>query len=615
MTDAELIKSKIDIVDFVSDYITLKKTGRNFSALCPFHSEKSPSFIVSPERQTWHCFGACGEGGDVIKFLQKWESLDFVEALKILAKKAGVKLSNFIPTEESKKKEKLFEINHLSSEFYHYILTTHKMGKRAMEYLIERGLNKQMIDTFMIGYSPASWESLLKFLQKKGYSLPDLFTAGLVVRSREGKYYDRFRGRLMFTLKDQYGNIVGFSGRKLPDDAGGSSLSDKQDAKYINTSDTPVYSKGNTLYGLDVTHDAIKKKKEAVIVEGEFDMLLSYQSGVTNVVAIKGSALTENQTLLLKRYTENIILGLDSDFAGNEASKRGIEVLENSGVSVRVVQFPYGKDPAECVAKGAHLWKEAVVQSVPIYDFIIENAFKKYESEGVIGKKKIAAEVLPFVGKIGNPIIYSHYVKSLAKKLDVTEESIEISVRDIKKKQKINTDFSVFVPQKVVGNTVEFFFLSLLIQNEDPRNAVSQIENIVKPADFIEPVIRKIMELFYPYTKAHEKFVLKDFDYILTPEIEVVFNKAFLADINNILSNRELYQKELMVKALEIKKNALRRKVVELSTKIRLNEEKNEDVADLNQELKSKIQEIVQIEKNLYNSRSGYGKTKNTFIS
>jgi DNA primase len=294
----EQIKAKIDIVTLTSEYLELRKSGRNYKGLCPFHGEKTPSFYVSPERGTWHCFG-CHEGGDVITFLQKWENIEFIEALKILADKVGVTLSGFTPTESFSQKEKIIAINHLASEFYHYLLMTHPVGKNALEYLKSRHIKPETMKTFALGYSPNSWDNLKKFLNKKGYDNEDLVTAGLVIRSERGTYYDRFRGRVMFALRDSRGNTIGFSGRVLPG-------SDEKSAKYINSPETPVYIKGHTLYGLDISKEAIKKEKYAVVVEGEVDLIASFQSGITNVVAIKGSAFTAEQVVLLKRYTGSV---------------------------------------------------------------------------------------------------------------------------------------------------------------------------------------------------------------------------------------------------------------------------------------------------------------------
>src|SRR3989344_7811470 len=252
MTDVENVKSKIDIVSFINEHVPLKKSGRNFAARCPFHSEKTPSFFVSPERQSWYCCGTCSEGGDIFTFVQKWENVEFAEALKILAQKAGITLTHAHVSEESSLKEKLIEINHVASEFYHYLLTNHNMGKRAMAYLKDRGIKPETIKTFVLGYAPSSWDSLFKYLLKKGYQASDIATAGLVISLTGGGYYDRFRGRLIFTLRDHRGNTVGFSGRVLPG-ADDPDASGQQGAKYINTNETPVYVKGSILYGLDVT--------------------------------------------------------------------------------------------------------------------------------------------------------------------------------------------------------------------------------------------------------------------------------------------------------------------------------------------------------------------------
>ena len=600
MTDVDLVKSKIDIVDFISEHVQLKKAGRNFKALCPFHSEKTPSFVVSPERQSWHCFGACNMGGDVISFLEKWENLEFIEALKILAQRGGVTLSSYTPTETSKAKEKLYEINHLASEFFHFLLTGHKLGARAREYLKSRNIKDEIVKTFTLGYAPDSWENLLRFLTKKGYTTADIFTAGLLVKGEQGGYYDRFRGRLIFTLKDHRGNIVGFSGRKLPASPKGVPPQEEKEAKYVNTPETPIYIKGNTLYGLDVTRESIKKEKDAIVVEGEFDLLSSFQSGVTNVVAIKGSALTEGQTLLLKRYTENIELALDSDFAGSEAARRGIEIAENVGLIVRVVQLPFGKDPAECIDKDPFLWKKSIKKTVPVYDFIIENAFKKYGNEGATGKKKVGREVIPFIAKIENPIITSHYVRLLAKKLEVTEEAIELAIRQFQKKKEVEVERPPELPSKVLrGTLLEEYLLSLIIQSEDAASTLTRVMKVLQPDDFNEPAVKKIVELLLAYFKTHKKFRVKDFNKFLSAEIETTFDRTYLADINNILSEIDIYSKELNRCCKEIKKLSLRRNINNLSTKIRkLEEEKDEKgAALLHREIRELLLKIGEIDK------------------
>ncbi len=596
MTDVELVKSKIDIVSFLSDYITLKKAGRNFKALCPFHSEKTPSFVVSPERQSWHCFGGCGEGGDAISFLEKWENLEFLEALRILAKKVGVTLSNYIPSSQTQLKDRLIEANHLASEFYHYLLVNHKVGKRAREYLESRHIKNETIKTFMLGYAPESWDSLLKYLLKKGYQTGEIHQAGLAVKSDRGRYYDRFRGRLMFTLCDHRGNVIGFSGRLLNEEV---YPERERGAKYVNTAETPVYIKGNTLYGLHITKEAVKKEKEAVLVEGEFDMLSSFQAGRANVCAIKGSALTEGQLLLLKRYTENLILALDSDFAGSEAAKRGIEAADLAGFTLKVAKLPYGKDPADCIEKDPHLWKQALKGAVPIYDFIIQNALEKYDRGEVFGKKKIGSEVIPFLAKITNPIIISHYTKKLAKELEVTEESIETSIRQFAKEKKmpaVAVSAKVQLPRNIM---LEEYLLSLIIQSKEPQKTFDESAKILSTDDFASPAVAAIFHELEKYFKKHEQFNIKIFGKSLPPELVLTFDKAYLVDINQVLSDDKHFQKELSYTAKNIKVIGLRRRINDLSTKIKQlgKEEEQEETGKLQEIQRQLIKEIDELDK------------------
>lgn len=592
MTDVELIKSKIDIVEFIGESVKLQKAGRNFKGLCPFHSEKTPSFVVSPERQSWHCFGACAEGGDAVKFLERMENVDFLEALKILAKRTGVTLSNYTPSDEGKLRDKLYEINHLASEFYHFLLTGHPTGQRALKYLKDRGIKDRVITAFGIGYAPASWDSLLKYLLKKGYERKDILTAGLVVSGNGGRIYDRFRGRLMFTLRDHRGNAVGFSGRKLPPE-------NEKEAKYINTSETPVYIKGNTLYGLDVTREEIKKEKEAVVVEGEFDMLSAFQSGVGNIVAIKGSALTEGQVSLLKRYTETLILALDSDFAGNEAAKRGIEVAENAGMTVRVVRLPFGKDPAECVAHDPYLFKKAVKEAVPIYDFLIDNAVLKYGVKDALGKKKIAGEVLPFLSRLSNPIISSHYQKLLARKLEVTEESVEMALSQVGSKRKPAEAAPAVAPAGNRQVLLEEHLLSLVVQAETAKSAADKMFGKLELSDFDQPAVKQIAERLFSYFKNNDKFEVKKFSALLSPEIMPEFDRIFLTDIDSILAKPEIFKEELKRSILEVKKQAIRRKVNEISTKLRNEDEAGDEEKQkiLNEELRNLIEKLHAVDK------------------
>lgn len=336
----EDIKQRIDIVEYIGRYVDLKKSGRNFKGICPFHQEKSPSFVVSPDRQIWHCFGTCGVGGDVISFLMKWENLSFYEALKELADSVGIKLDDVqYDDKQFARKQKLYEINLQALKFYSYLLQETKFGDKAREYLENRGTNEKIIKTFELGYAPSSWDSLIKYLQKKGHSVGDIIDTGLALPGRSGKPYDRFRHRLMFPLKDAKGNVVGFSGRLLDPD--------KKEAKYVNTPETEIYHKRENLFGIHLVKDDIRKSENVYVVEGEFDMITPFQHGISNIVAIKGAAFTDEQLGILKRYTKRITLALDMDEAGVEAMKRGIRSAEKQDFEIYVAQFTHGKDPDE----------------------------------------------------------------------------------------------------------------------------------------------------------------------------------------------------------------------------------------------------------------------------
>ncbi|KKR56946.1 MAG: primase protein [Candidatus Woesebacteria bacterium GW2011_GWC2_40_30] len=315
----------------IGERIELKKAGRNYKANCPFHGEKTPSFMVSPELQIFKCFG-CDAKGDVFSFLEQYEGMEFPEALKYLADRAGVKLQKF-QGGESSEKERLIEVNTQTLRFYNYLLLEHPVGKKALDYLMnQRGLKKETIQEFSLGYSPESSYSLKKFLvDKKKFTPSEVERAGIGI-VRGSNLYDRFNGRVVFPLFDHRGNSIGFSGRVLPWDK-------RETGKYINSPETPLYHKSNVLYGLNLARGLIKKKKTAIVVEGELDLISSWQAGIKNVVAIKGSALTEEQVKLLSRFAQRFILALDSDMAGDAATRRGIKVASDMGVEIKVAEI------------------------------------------------------------------------------------------------------------------------------------------------------------------------------------------------------------------------------------------------------------------------------------
>lgn len=565
MDQIEQVKQKTDIVNLLSEYIPLKKAGRNFKANCPFHNEKSPSFTVSPERQIWHCFG-CGEGGDVFAFIEKIENVDFGEALKLLADKAGIKLERIkYDSLLGEKKDRIYQMNHLVSEYYNYLLLNHPIGKEALDYILKRGLNKKTLERFKIGYSPNSWENIVKFLTKKGFQPKEMVEAGLVIKNpQRNSFYDRFRGRLMFTLKNHRGQVVGFAGRKIFADAKDS------EAKYINTAETPVYTKGNVLYGLDLTKEPIRKEGKAIVVEGEIDAIASFQAGISNVVAIKGTALTQGQLELLKRYCDTLLIALDADLAGDMAARRGIEMAEKLGFSLKIVVLTKGKDPDECIREGVHYWKESLKKAVPIYDFYINKALSKHDIAEADGKKAVVKELLPIISRIENLIVKDHYVKVIAEKLKI---SIELLLKEMEIYQRavktvsFTTNQVVKPPERLREVVLEEYLLSLLLQCHNPRLYKDELSNLAKY--YQTEILKKVLINLNNFLTQEKTWDIKKFAKISPVELVATIDRLFLEDLKVAESEREV---DLGKTIKEIRINSLKAKLNRLGDEIKQTE-------------------------------------------
>ncbi len=423
----EEIKSKIDVVELIQEYIQLKPAGTNsYRALCPFHHEKTPSFMVSKDKQIWHCFG-CGEGGDIFAFLMKMEGLEFPEAIRVLAKKAGVQLRYQDPHIHDQK-TKLQDICRSAAVFYNKILLEHPKAQFVRDYLKNRQVSAESIAVWQLGFAPDSWSALNNYLIQRGFMEEDIFLAGLTIKKEKGVgFYDRFRNRLMFPVADTHGNIVGFGGRWLGDDQ------DKTVAKYINTPQTIIYDKSRVLFGLDKAKTEIKMQKIAIVVEGYMDCLASHQAGVTNVVASSGTALTVQQVKLLKRYTTNLAFAFDQDVAGESASKRGIDVAWQEEMDVKVIQLPFGKDPDELIKKDPGAWVKAIADRRSIMDYYFETTLKKADLKRVEDKKLAARVLLSIIAKLADPIEQTHYLQKLAALLAVDEAVLRDKLKQLKK--------------------------------------------------------------------------------------------------------------------------------------------------------------------------------------
>ncbi|OQA04904.1 MAG: DNA primase [bacterium ADurb.Bin400] len=419
--EIEEIKRRLDIAEVISSYLTLKKAGANLKGICPFHHEKTPSFMVSPERQTFKCFG-CGEGGDIFTFIEKVEGLDFYNALKILADRAGVKLTRQSvqrgDTEhKADRKTRIFEVNDWAKKLYHKILLEHPKAERARSYLRGRGLTDQTIKEFEIGYAPDSWSLLIEFLKKKGYTEDEMSQAGLVVRKDNGGFFDRFRGRIMFPINNIMGNTIAFTSRILQDDA--------KEAKYLNSAESPIYRKGETIYGLDKAKLAIKEANTVVVVEGNMDVIACHQAGFKNVVATSGTALTEHQLRVMVRYAPEIAFCFDSDTAGETAMKRAVTLALKMDIASRIIALagPY-KDPDEAIKADPKNWVRAVEQAKPSLEYWIDLLVRKDPDLSVLAKKKIAKEILPVIKITYSPIERESYIKYLSRKIAVSESSL-----------------------------------------------------------------------------------------------------------------------------------------------------------------------------------------------
>ena len=414
------IKSKIDIVDFLRGYITLIPAGKNFKAVCPFHKEKTPSFMVSPDRQTWHCFGACNTGGDIFTFLMKYENLEFFEALKVLAEKAGVELKRADPAEQ-RQFGVLYDINNIAKNFFMDELSLPGGTKSAKDYLQVRGLKPATLHEFEIGFAPNKPDALVLHLIHKGVNVADIERSGLTFKADRGGYMDRFRGRIMFPIANHFGKTVGFTGRVLPEFDTGTA------GKYVNSPETAIFKKSKLLYGFYKTKSAIREANTALLVEGQMDFLMSYQDGVKNVVATSGTALTPDHLAVLGKYAETAILCFDRDEAGLTASERAIDLVHQFDFDTKVLLLPETmKDPAEVVEKKPGLLAELVKASLPAIQFY----FERYLSNSF--DKKAVRAVLLKIKKLPSALDRNVWTKSLSERTGFPEKDLSEEMAELK---------------------------------------------------------------------------------------------------------------------------------------------------------------------------------------
>ncbi|MGI6066116.1 MAG: DNA primase [Bacillota bacterium] len=413
------IRMKSDIVEIISAYVTLKRQGKNYVGLCPFHLEDTPSFTVSPEKQIFYCFG-CQKGGSVITFIMEQENLTLPEAAEKLAEKVGIVIpataQTGVEAARLSEKRRMYEMHELAADFFHANLLDAHIGKVARAYLDKRKITRDMIMDFHLGYAPASWDSLKNYLLTQGFTEQDMEKAGLISKSQKGTYYDRFRNRLMFPVWDYRGKVVAFGGRVMGDEL----------PKYLNSPETLIFNKSQNLYGINLAATDIRKCDEAIIVEGYMDVVAARQFGINNTVASLGTSLTPDQGRLLKRYTSHVLISYDADTAGAKAAFRGLEILDNLGFRVRVLTLPNGLDPDEFLHRyNGKAWMQLMQNRAESFlEYRLHVAVAKHNIKTIEGKADVVKELLPVISRIKSQVEKDQYIKFIARHLDISQESI-----------------------------------------------------------------------------------------------------------------------------------------------------------------------------------------------
>lgn len=455
-----------DIVQIISEYVNLKQSGKNFLGLCPFHSEKTPSFTVNPEKKLFKCFG-CGEGGTVFNFIMKQESMNFVEAVKFIASKSHIDLPLFDnakkPSLSVTEKTRLFNVNNLAASFYHKILLDSDQGKESRAYLKKRQISDRSIKNFCLGYAPNSWDSFIKVCNGRNISTNLLEKTGLAIPKKEGKgYYDRFRNRLIFPIADVRKNLVGFGGRALDDSL----------PKYLNSPETILFNKSHVLYGIDIAKNAISKQRKAILMEGYTDVIMAHQHGIEWSVAVMGTAISRHHLRLLRQYCNQVILLLDSDIAGWKSSDRNLDIFIEEEFEVKIAQLPKGYDPCDfLVTEGADKFLTYVHNAKDFFSFKIETATSKWDTSTIQGKANAINDVLSTAMKMPDIIKRNVLIKWIAEQMSVDEATLRIQIKKITK-HPFGAEMKQAVPKRLDASFTaerELLYLMLSCNELIPR--------------------------------------------------------------------------------------------------------------------------------------------------
>jgi len=579
------IRSSNDIVDVISQYVTLKRSGRNYFGLCPFHKENTPSFSVSPEKQIFHCFG-CGKGGNVIHFISNIENLDFKDTLEFLADRVGITLKSTEDEKDTKQqllKAKIYEINQEAAIFYHENLYNQVKSKIAQDYVKKRKLDNKTLKSFLIGYS-SDFDELYRYLKSKGFNEEELISSNLVLKNDNGQYMDRFRKRLMFPILDLRNRVIAFGGRKLDDTS--------KAAKYINTAENLVYSKGRNLYGLNIAKNSDSKK--LIIVEGYMDAVSLHQRGITNAVASLGTALTEAQGRLLRKYSEEVIISYDSDSAGQSATMRGLEILSNLGCNLRILQMEGAKDPDEYVIQhGSAGFNELIDKAISLVEFKVKVLRKQLDIENINEKIKFLNEIAKVLSTVTNKIEQEIYIERISKEYGISKEAIYAEVNKLQGIEKISPKILNNVPtvknKKIDNLTTKREDLIIKFLINEKNNVYEKIRTYITVDDIKTELEHRIVSKLYD-------------EYEKNGQISDVFklfnNEEEIGKITEIMAeNYEFTDIEKGVKDL-IKiysQDKLTDRRNEILTKMKDESLNKEEIMNLENELSSIIIEMAKI--------------------
>ncbi len=539
------IKDRLQVADVLSSYIPLKKAGANFKAPCPFHHDQTPSLMVSASKQIWHCFG-CGEGGDIFTFVMKHENVDFAEALKLLADRAGVELPKFNKedTKEDLYRKRLIEINELAAKYYNKVLEQSSQAQKARAYLQNRGLSKETIEQWGIGFAPEGYHYLEEFLLKRNFTKKELLDAGVSSKGQSGELYDRFFKRITFPIKNYSGEVVGFTARLLDDD--------KKAAKYLNSPDSIIYSKSHVIFGLYSSKQAIRKEDFTVVVEGNMDVITAHQAGFKNVVASSGTAFTFEQLKVLSRLSKNLKFAFDADQAGATATRRALDAALQLGFTVYIVKLEDAKDPDELIKRDPKKFA-AALEKAPLYlDYFFEKSFATFDPKSIESKKKVVAELIPLLQNISDPLELSHFSKQLAQRLSVPESTVyEYLAKG--KIQKVPEKKAPPEPSRLVKSKSYLLERAILGYALFKPAYKSKVLEVVEESDFKDPQLKELFKLIASYSGDPLKFLDT-----LTPDMaELAKLTQFVVESEyNELSDSPAFEINFSSALMEFKENS-----------------------------------------------------------